>query len=153
AFVTGSHAYASDVKRPGMLHGKVLRPTAFKAKLVSVRTDAAAALSGVSVVRDGDFIGTVAPTEFAAAKGVAAIDAEWEAKPQPSSEELFAYLKTHKGTGRGGGGGRGAGRDSQGSAAKAVEGVDHNLQATYTVAYIAHCPLEPRAAVAEWTDD
>jgi isoquinoline 1-oxidoreductase len=66
---------------------------------------------------------------------------------------LFDYLKTHKGTGRGGGGGRGGGRDSQGSTAKAAEGADHNIQATYTVVYIAHCPLEPRAAVAEWTAD
>jgi isoquinoline 1-oxidoreductase len=151
-FVTGGHAYASDVKRPGMLHGKVLRPSAFKAKLVSVRTEAAAALSGALVVRDGDFVGVVAPTEFAAAKGLAAIEAEWKSEPQPSSEELFAYLKTHKGTGRGGGG-RGAGRDSQGSAAKAVAEAEHNLEATYTVAYIAHCPLEPRAAVAEWNAD
>jgi isoquinoline 1-oxidoreductase len=151
-FVTGRHAFASDVTRPGMLHGKVLRPAAFKAKLVTVRTDAAALLPGVTVVRDGDFVGVVAPTEFAATKGLAAIEAEWKAEPQPSSEELFAYLKTHKGTGRGGGG-RGGGRDSQGSAAKAVAGADHNLQATYTVAYIAHCPLEPRAAVAEWTPD
>jgi isoquinoline 1-oxidoreductase len=29
---------------------------------------------------------------------------------------------------------------------------DHKLQATYTIAYIAHAPLEPRAAVAEWND-
>ncbi len=28
----------------------------------------------------------------------------------------------------------------------------HRLEATYTVAYIAHAPLEPRAAVAEWKD-
>src|SRR5262249_19538308 len=66
SFVTGSHQYASDTKRPGLLFGKVLRPAAFKAKLTSVNTEAAESRPGVKVVRDGDFIGVVGPTEHAA---------------------------------------------------------------------------------------
>src|SRR5262249_5397273 len=65
AFVTGAHTYASDVRRSGMLFGKVLRPSSFKAKLVSVETGEAESLPGVRVVRDGDFVGVVAPTELA----------------------------------------------------------------------------------------
>src|SRR5207248_176355 len=55
SFVTGGHRYASDIKRPGMLFGKVLRPPGFKATLVSVQTKDAEALAGVKVVHDGSF--------------------------------------------------------------------------------------------------
>jgi isoquinoline 1-oxidoreductase len=149
AFVTGAHVYASDVKRPGMLHGKVLRPPAFKSKLTSAVTQTAETIPGARVVRDGDFIGVVAPTAHAAAQAVATIRADWKTDPQPSAKELFEYLKTHKGNGRGAGG---AGRNSQGSVQKGLDEADKKLEATYTVAYIAHVPLEPRVAVAEWAD-
>jgi CO/xanthine dehydrogenase Mo-binding subunit len=39
AFVTGAHAYASDISLPGMLHGKVLRPSGFRASLESLDAD------------------------------------------------------------------------------------------------------------------
>ncbi len=153
AFVTGGHEYASDVKRPGMLHGKVLRPPAFKAKPLSVRTEAAAALPGVVVVRDGDFVGVVAPSEHAAMHALAAISADWKTEPQPSGEELFTYLKTHKGSGRGPGGGGGGRGGPRGAVEEGLKSADKKLAASYTVAYIAHTPLEPRAAVAEWNGD
>ena len=49
-------------------------------------------------------------------------------------------------------GGASAGRSSfgRGSIEKGLESADHTHKATYTIAYIAHAPLEPRAAVAEW---
>src|SRR5262249_6742297 len=107
AFVTGAHRYASDAKRPGMLCGKVLRPPAFKAKMTLVQTREAEAMEGVVVVRDGDFVGVVAPTEHRAAKALAAVRAEWKLTEQPSSDELSKYLKEHPAAGRGGpGGGR-----------------------------------------------
>jgi isoquinoline 1-oxidoreductase len=154
AFVTGAHVFASDVRRPGMLRGKVLRPPAFKAKLVSVQTREAEALPGVKVVRDGDFTGVVAATEQEATAALAAIDAKWRTVEQPSDRELFAYLKEHGSSGRGGGGGRGfgGGRVNRGDVKKALKEAGHKLEATYTIAYIAHVPMEPRAAVAEWAD-
>jgi isoquinoline 1-oxidoreductase len=153
AIVTGTHRYASDVKRPAMLFGKVLRPPAFKSKLVSVQTKAAKALPGVTVVRDGDFVGVAAATEHAAAQALAAIRAEWQpAAKQPSDEELFTHLKEHPATGRGGFGGRGGGRP-RGSVPDGLKAADRQAAAKYTVAYIAHAPLETRAAVAEWADN
>jgi isoquinoline 1-oxidoreductase len=154
AFVTGAHAYASDVRRPGMLYGKVLRPPAFKAKLVSVQTRDAEGKPGVKVVRDGDFVGVVAANEHDAARALDAIKAEWKTVPQISSKELFKHLKEHPSTGgRRGGGGFGGGRGGdRGSVKEGLKAADHKLEATYTVAYIAHTPLEPRAAVAEWSD-
>src|SRR5207248_4845928 len=93
--VTGKHRYASDVKRPGLLYGKVVRPSAFKAELVSADTKAAEAMPGVVVVRDGNFIGVAAANEQLAEQAAAAIRAEWKAPPQPSSEEILEYLKKH----------------------------------------------------------
>jgi len=149
-FVTGKHKYTPDVRLPGMLHGKVLRPAAFGASLASLDAKQAEALPGVTVVRDGDFVGVTAPTEHAAAQAIAALRAEWKTTPQISERELFEHLR-----------GKAPGSQSSGDSAapKADPGEekpaagDYRLQQTYTVAYIAHAPLEPRAAVAEWKDD
>ena len=64
------------------------------------------------------------------------------------NKDLFAYLKTHPAQSRGGG--PASPSPEQGSVDQGLESSDHKLAATYTVAYIAHTPLEPRAAVAEW---
>ncbi len=153
AFVTGAHLYASDIRRPGMVFGKVLRPSAFKATLSSLDAKAAEAMPGVTVVHDGDFVGAVAPTAHAAAEAVAAIKAEWKTVPQVSAAELFKHLKETAGRGGGAGGfGGGRGGGTQGSVEKGLKEADKTVRATYTVAYIAHVPLEPRAAVAEWAD-
>jgi isoquinoline 1-oxidoreductase len=150
AYVTGAHRYASDVKRPKMLFGKVLRPPSFKAQLVSVQTKEAEALAGVTVVRDGGFVGVTAPTEAAAARALAAIRPEWNTTPQPSGDELFKYLKDRPAAARGFGGRSG---DSRGSMKEGLSEAEKTLTATYTIAYIAHAPLETRVAVAEWAGD
>ena len=81
-FVTGKHKYTSDQTRPGMLYGKVLRPTTLGATLVSLKSEAAEKMPGVTVVRDGDFMGVTAPSEHAATRAIAALQAEWKASPQ-----------------------------------------------------------------------
>jgi isoquinoline 1-oxidoreductase len=149
AIVTGQHKYSSDVKRPGMLHGKILRPNALNAGLASVNLKEAEAMPGVAVVHDGDFVGVTAPSESVAEEALAAIQAEWKGSPQPSSKDLFDYLKKNRGEGQGF---EGRGSHSQGSIDQGLTAADHKLEATYTIAYIAHAPLEPRAAVAEWQD-
>lgn len=149
AIVTGKHQYTTDVKRPGMLFGKVLRPSAFGASLASVNLKEAEALDGVRVVRDGEFVGVAATTDHAAEQALAKIRAEWKTTPQPADKEIFDYLKKNRAVG-GGFGGRG--NSERGAIEKGLEAADHKLQATYTIAYIAHIPLEPRAAVAEWND-
>jgi isoquinoline 1-oxidoreductase len=153
AIVTGKHRYASDITRPGLLHGKVLRPAAFNASLMSADLAGAKALPGVVAVHDGDFVGVAAPDVALAEEALDAIRAEWKTTPQPSDKDLFETLKKGGGEGGGFGGGFGGrGNQNQGSVAKGLAEADHKQQATYTVAYIAHAPLEPRAAVAEWQD-
>ena len=79
AFVTGQHHYTPDLKRDGMLHGKILRPAAFHATLKSLDAEAARALPGVTVVQDGDFVGVVAPTRPARReRAVSLLKAEWQ---------------------------------------------------------------------------
>ncbi len=145
-FVTGKHRFVSDLKQSGMLHGKVLRAPAWGSTLASVDTRAAEALPGVKVVRDGEFVGVAAPTPELAEEALEKIRAEWKkASGQPSSSTIFDYLKTHAESGRGQGGASRGSIDA-GLAAGAIK-----LNQRYTVAYIAHTPLEPRVALAEWT--
>jgi isoquinoline 1-oxidoreductase len=133
-----------------MLHGKVLRPASFDATLANLDTKEAEAIPGVVVVRDGNFTGVVGPDEQIAERGLKAMRAEWTEKAQGSNADLFDVLKKTAG---GGGGGRGGGGGNSGSIEEGLAAAEVKLQQTYTIAYIAHTPMEPRSAVAEWTDD
>ena len=145
-FVNGKHQYTTDLKREGMLYGRIVRPSALEAKLLTSDTKAAEAMPGVVVVHDGDFIGVAAPDLQTAIRAEKAIAVHWQAPGQPGNDELFDYLKKNA-TAAGRGGGRPVGSIADGMAA-----ADKKLSQTYTIAYIAHAPLEPRAAVAEWND-
>jgi isoquinoline 1-oxidoreductase len=129
--VTGAHKYTFDMKRPGMMWAKVLYPPQFGATLVSLDSKMAEAIPGVKVVREGDFVGVAAGDQETAADAVAALKAEW--KPltaETSAKDVGAYFRK-----------------------TARDGGPANSQlTTYNIAYIAHVPLEPRAALAEWQD-
>ncbi|HWZ45763.1 MAG TPA: molybdopterin cofactor-binding domain-containing protein [Candidatus Saccharimonadales bacterium] len=152
AFVTGEHRYTSDITRPGMMYGKVLRPSGFNASLVSLETKTAEKVQGVRVVRDGDFAGVAAPDVETATNAVALLAAKWKTAPQePTEAGLFEYFRKHPAASEGFGG-----RSSHetGSVSEALaSSSSKTLAQTYTVAYIQHAPLEPRAAVAEWSGD
>jgi CO/xanthine dehydrogenase Mo-binding subunit len=153
AMVTGRHRYASDIRLPGMLFGKILRAPSLNAKLKSVDLKAAQAMSGVTVVRDGDFVGVAAPTHTQSEEALAALQAEWTTPEKPASDQhLYEDLKKSRGGSSSGFEGGGRGGFNRGSMEKGLAAADHTLKASYTIAYIAHAPLEPRAAVAEWTD-
>jgi nicotinate dehydrogenase subunit B len=141
--VTGKHKYSSDIKLEGMLFGRVHRAPQYEATLTSLDTAGAEAMPGVKVIRDGDFVGVVAPDSMRAGHAINAMKSQWTFKPQPSSAEIFEHLKKN-------GSAVGARPDAMG---EALEKAAHKIQATYNIAYIAHTPLEPRAAVAEWKDD
>jgi isoquinoline 1-oxidoreductase len=150
-FVTGKHRYPSDQKLPGMLHGKILRPESFGATLVSLDAREAEQIPEVTIVRDGNFVGVVAPSAEIASRAVKAMRAEWKSEPQPSARELFEYLKKNAVADKNPE--EDASREETGSVQKALASADHRLQQAYTVSYIAHAPLEPRAALAQWKGD
>ena len=147
AFVTGTHKYASDIRLEGMLYGKVLRPPSFGATLASYDDSAAKAISGVVVVRDGDFVGVAAPSAHEARQALDGIRTQWKEVPQVSSKEIFSYLKNSAEPSS-----NERFRREKGSVAAGLAAAAHRLEATYNVAYIAHAPLEPRAAVAQFAD-
>ena len=138
--VTGGHAYPSDITRPGMLHGKILRPPAYGATLQSIDLAPAKAMKDVTATQDGAFVGVAAPTSFLAQQAIDAIaaTAKWDRSPQPSSKQLFDDLWQHA---------RNLPKN-----AFAMEDPVRSLRAKYTVAYAQHAPLEPRTATAEWAD-
>jgi len=141
--VTGEHKYPSDITRPEMLYGCILRPPAYGATLAALEPPK---LPGVVVVRDGEFAGCAAPTSYEARKALQVLGAaaQWKTAEHPSSDVLFEYLRTHA-------------RDNpRGTTGAGVEEAlvksKRRLKATYTTAYVQHAPMEPRAAVAEWKD-
>ncbi len=147
SFVTGLHQYTTDISLPGMLYGKVLRPTSFGATLTSCDDSAAKAMTGVVVVRDGDFVGVAAPSAHEAKRALDAIHAQWKEVPQISNKEIFSYLKQNAAAKT-----DDRFRKQKGSVEEGLASASRRLDAAYTVAYIAHAPLEPRAAVAQWAD-
>src|SRR5258707_9912370 len=90
-----------------------------------------------------------APSEHQARQALATLRLEWkEAPAQVSNANLFAKIKENasaKSDDRH--------RSQQGPVESALAGAYRRLDATYTVAFIAHAPLEPRAALAEWSRD
>jgi len=139
-FVTGQHKYTSDMHRPGMLYGRVLRAPAFGATLTNLDVPNS---PGVTVVHERDFAGVAAPDPQAAAHALSQLKAEWNSQPArvSSGTDLYEHLKKTASPGE---------DNMHGSLDAGLADADVKLQATYTVAYIAHAPLEPRAALAEW---
>jgi len=141
--VTGAHKFPSDLVRPNMLRGKVLRPPSYGAKLVSVDLGPAKAMKDVVAVQDGQFVGVAAPTAYQAEQALEAISktATWEPAPHPSSKEVFDYLRKHARAGV-----------PKNPFADDLAAAKKVLKQTYRVPYVQHAPLETRTALAEWTD-
>jgi CO/xanthine dehydrogenase Mo-binding subunit len=147
SFVNGKHQYTPDLRPPGMLYGKVHRPPSFDAKITSYDDVAAKAMPGVVVVRDGDFVGAAAPSEREAQKALDAIQVKWKETPQISNREIFSYLKKNAAATS-----EDRFRKQSGSMEEGLTQTAHRLDTTHTISFIAHAPLEPRAAVAQWAD-
>ena len=145
-FVTGKHQYPSDISLPGMMFGKILRPQGFNATLESLDTTETEKIQGAKVVHDGDFVGVVAADAWTADRAISTIKAKWNVPSQSSNKVLFESLKNNPEAGRG----DSRPQHTSGSVTEAMEAAPVKLVQQYTVQYIAHAPLEPRAAVARW---
>ncbi|MEP7363574.1 MAG: molybdopterin cofactor-binding domain-containing protein [Acidobacteriota bacterium] len=145
AVVTGAHQYPSDIRRPNMVYGAILRAPAYNSTLVSVDAQTVAKMPGVVLVQDKNFAGVTAPNSFAARQAIEALaaTAKWDTKPHPSHNEVAATLKATAGTPR---------EQVKGSVEDALAAAPKRFKQSYSVPFIQHAPMEPRAAVAEWTD-
>jgi isoquinoline 1-oxidoreductase len=145
AKVTGAALFAGDIRRPGMLYARILRPPAHGAKLKSLATEAAAKLPGIRVVREADLVAVLHETPDGAATALAALRAEWNPAPAgPDGESIFYHLRSvplePKELDRRG--------DPEGARSRAEKAVT----STFRKGYVAHAPIEPHAAVAELVD-
>ena len=87
AKVTGGAAYVQDMRLPGMVHARVVRPPSYGAQLTDCDTSAVEKLPGViKIVRDGNFLAVVARKEFQAIKAMNALSAaaKWKETAKPA---------------------------------------------------------------------
>lgn len=150
--VTGSLKYSGDLKLPGMLAGKVVRPDAYTAELISFDAAAAERLPGVKAVREGSFLGVVAPDEDTAEKAASLVRAQWSARELIPPPQLFEHLKKTSVPPVANLNTRYPPLLEKGSVAKGLQQAEKTHQAVYTLPNIAHVPLEPRVAVAFWDE-
>ena len=98
AKVTGGVAYVQDLRLPGMVHARVVRPPSYGAQLTDCDTAGVEKLPGfVKVVRDGNFLAVVARGEFQAVKAMQALSAaaKWKENAQlPKQDDLPSVLTT-----------------------------------------------------------
>ena len=146
--VTGAAKYTADIRVPGMLYARILRPPMHGATLQQLDTSGAEKLPGIVIVNRGDLIAVLNAEPEAAEEALKRIKADWrlpEAKVDPESiyehivvqaEPLknFTDLKD-----------RGDVEAARASAARVFE-------ATYHKGYVAHAAMEPHAALAEIKD-
>ncbi|MGY4575280.1 molybdopterin cofactor-binding domain-containing protein [Bradyrhizobium sp. USDA 3256] len=145
AKVTGGAAYVQDMRLPGMVHARVVRPPSYGAQLVECDTAAIEKMPGViQIVRDDNFLAVVAEKEFSAVKAMHALAAaaKWrESAKLPNQHDLanvltalpsqdFAILQRSDPTVSGG----------------------RSLEATYTRPYQSHGSIGPSCAVAQFID-
>jgi CO/xanthine dehydrogenase Mo-binding subunit len=140
--ILGQHQYVTDVRVPGMLHGRVVRPAGVGAKLV--RVDKASVPGDVITVVKGDFVGVVAESEWAAVKAAKALKVIWTAPRQafPDQKGLYAQMrsaapKASKETIR------------RGDAAAALAGAAKTVRASYEFPFQSHATMGPGCAVAD----
>ena len=143
--ILGTYQYITDVRVPGMLHGRVVRPAGVGSKLVSVDDAAAKSITGyVKTVVDKDFVGVVCETEWAAVKAAKALKVTWSAPLQafPEQKNLYAQMRasTPKATRQGA---------KNGDVAAALAVSAKKIEAQYDVPFQSHATMGPGCAVAD----
>jgi isoquinoline 1-oxidoreductase len=144
--VTGKAQFSADIRLPGMLYAKILRPPAHGAKLTSVDTTPAKATAGVQVVQDGDLVAVLHELPDVAEQALERIKAEFTIQPrEPNDRTIFEHLL------------------AAAPAANVVskggdldEGkrlAQRSFETTYLNSYVAHSAMEPHAALASIEGD
>jgi nicotinate dehydrogenase subunit B len=146
--ITGQFTYMQDFTLPGMLHARVIRPPAMGATLLSVDAASIDEIPGiVKVVRQENFLGVVAKTEWAAIKGSRLLKTSWsDWYGLPNRIELWEHVRRTKIV-------KDDVTSNIGDSAKALEGAKQQLAATYDFAIHTHGSIGPSCAVAQFDGD
>jgi nicotinate dehydrogenase subunit B len=147
---TGEFTFSQDVRVPGMLHGRVVRPPTVISKPSRVDESSISNIPGiVKVVQEGSFVGVVAQTEWAAIQAVRALKVTWSApttKMPSGPDEVFEYLKNTKSF-----------RDTvpvnKGNPDAALSQASKKFESTYYWPFQLHGLMGPSCAVADVRGD
>jgi nicotinate dehydrogenase subunit B len=143
--VSGAAKFAGDIRLPGMLYARILRPPAHGATPRSVDPSAAGAMSGVTVVNHDGLVAVLAADPETAEKALAAVKAEWDVPaPTVDTESIFEHLVSAAPGART--------SDSGGDLAAGRTASTKTFDITYYNSYVAHAPMEPHTAVADVRD-
>ena len=140
--VTGQAKYAGDIRRPGMLYARILRPPAHGAALKGVDTSAAAALPGVTIVNQEGLVAVLHADPETAAKALDLVKADYDMpKAVVDSESIFDHLVKSAPAPKE--------PEQRGDLAAGRSLAAKTFEATYLNGYVSHAPMEPHTAVAE----
>jgi len=145
--VTGEFTYIHDVRVPGMLHARVIRPDDNGARIAAVEDSAAKQVGGfVQTVRKGDFLAVVARNEWAAIKAANAMRLTWTGgTPLPEQAKVFEEWRKRPVA-------KEEVTQNVGDAKAALEGAPKRVKATYDFAVQTHATIGPSCAVADFKD-
>jgi nicotinate dehydrogenase subunit B len=140
--VTGKALFTGDIRLPGMLYAKILRPPAHGATLRSLDASAAEKNPGAKVLRDGDLVAVLHELPDAAESALALIKADYDVpEAKIDTESIFDHLRAVAPEGRVVAEG--------GDLAKGEEAAVSRFDETYLNGYVAHAPMEPHTALAD----
>ncbi|MCL2418377.1 MAG: molybdopterin-dependent oxidoreductase [Conexibacteraceae bacterium] len=139
--VTAKFQFAHDVKVPGMLHGRVVRPPTLDSTLVGVDTTPNGP-GVVAIVVKGNFIGVVAETEWEAIQAAEKLKPQWNVNPLPDMGSLYDTLKAQTPTSI-------STLFNGGAVAEAISQSPMQLSSEYHWPYQIHAPIGPPVAVAD----
>ena len=147
AKVSGGEAYVHDMRLPGMLFGRVLRPPSPGALLTGLDEAAARAMPGVVAVhRDGSFVAVAARREEQAINAASALraSAQWRAGAPlpPSGAALFTHMQAQRSV-----------DTVVAEKNDAAPAATRNFEQQYTRPFQAHASIGPSCAVAQWAGD
>jgi isoquinoline 1-oxidoreductase len=139
--VTGRAKYAGDIRVPGMLYARIVRPPVHDATRKSIDTSKAKELSGVTAVEQGDLVAVLHADPEMAKQALSLIKVEWD-NPQPKfdTESVGDYFLAN--------GGEGEAKTTKGDVAT----VKPTAQSTFRTGYLAHAPMETHTALAQMKD-
>jgi CO/xanthine dehydrogenase Mo-binding subunit len=143
---TGRFSYMHDFRLAGMLHGRVVRPPAIGARLESVDASVRDIPGLVAVVRERDFLGVVATTEWGAIQAARKLKATWSPwQGLPDSAKLWEHVRGTKIA-------KEEVTSQTGNSAESMVKAPKRLAATYDFAIHTHGSIGPSCAVAQFTD-
>ena len=143
--ILGQFKYVTDIRVPGMLHGRVIRPSGVGATFVSVDETSAKAIPGfVRTVVKGNFVGVVAENEWAAVQCAKAVKVNWTEPKQafPEQKDLYTYMRSAPVK---------ASKETlkRGEAAAALSSAAKKVEASYEFPFQSHATMGPGCAVAD----